>query len=250
MFVLRIENSFCSLMHLMAFQSVCSCGIGMKRTVAHDHVFLISVSFGKLNFYFCKGMDVLLTTERLVLRRFQSADLKSLFDLHNDPHVMRYINGGEQTPLESIEKTTLPLFMAYDSQVPEFGFWAAIHKDTKEFLGWFSFRCANKGCCHDVDMGYRLCKKAWGNGYATEGAKAMISKGFKDLGVKNIFATTYEDNLASERVMQKLNMELVKRFRYNPEDLKQNDTAHSNGQLWDGDDLEYKLSREDWQRGH
>ena len=152
-------------------------------------------------------MQVLLETERLVLRRFTQADVDCLFELDNDPDVMRFINGGTPTPRDIIQNDILPGFLHYDERFLGYGVWAAIEKATGGFLGWLSFRPA-EGTPGEVNLGYRFRRDAWGKGYATEGARALVRKGFSELGVQRVVATTYEDNLASRRVMEKLGMTL------------------------------------------
>lgn len=194
---------------------------------------------------------ILLETERLILRRFIQADADHLYDLDNDPDAMRYINGGTPTPRSVIDNDILPTFMRYDAQAPGFGFWAAVGKeaaDAGEFLGWFSLR-PSKDASGEAILGYRLRKAAWGKGYATEGARALIHKGFSEWGVRRVVATTYEDNLASRRVMEKLGMTLVRRFRITAQDIQASDTFYSTStEVWDGDDVEYALDRADWAR--
>lgn len=191
-------------------------------------------------------MHKLLETERLILRRFTAADVDFLFALDNDPEVMRYINGGIPTPREVIETQILPGFLRYDEWRPAFGFWAAQNKHTGEFLGWFCFRPKTEDP-HEVVLGYRFLRMAWGEGYATEGARAMIDKGFAELGVQRVVATTYEENVASRRVMEKLNMVFKRAFRLTPDDIAGSDTAYTApDDVWDGDDVEYILERTDW----
>lgn len=196
-------------------------------------------------------MPILLETERLILRRFTAADLDHLVALDNDPDVMRYINGGTPTPRVVIEHEILPVFLCYADRCPGFGFWAAVHRDSGEWLGWFSFRPASGGAGSDpgeVVLGYRLRKAAWGQGYATEGARALLQKGFEQWGVQRVMATTYEENRASRRVLEKLGMTLVRRFRLTPDEIAGSDTYHVESvEVWEGDDVEYAIERVEWQ---
>ena len=193
-------------------------------------------------------MKILLETERLILRRFTEADGEHLFDLDNDPEVMRFINGGTPIPRDVIQNDILPEFLHYDEGCRGCGFWAAIEKAGGDFLGWFSFR-PMAGAPDEVMLGYRLRRAVWGQGYATEGARALIRKGFTEWGMRRVVATTYEDNLASRRVMEKLGMTLVRTFRMTTEDLMNMDTYHVTSlEIWDGDDVEYALERAAWQR--
>jgi RimJ/RimL family protein N-acetyltransferase len=191
-------------------------------------------------------MHVLLETSRLVLRRFTPADADRLYELDNDPEVMRYINGGTPTPREVIQDAILPVFLRYDERTPGYGFWAAVEKASGDWIGWFSLR-PSTGAPGEAILGYRLRRAAWGNGYAIEGARALIDVGFAELGVRRVVATTYEDNVASRRVMEKLGMTLVRRFRITEEDIVRADTYHATSvEPWEGDDVEYALERVDW----
>jgi RimJ/RimL family protein N-acetyltransferase len=188
-------------------------------------------------------MQILMKTERLVLRRFTPADLDHLYALDNDPEVMRYINGGTPTPREIIEREMLPTFLHYEEHQPGIGFWAAVEEASGAWLGWFSFRWSGAAPGSAV-LGYRLCRAAWGQGYATEGARALIQKGFEEWGVERVVATTYQENHASRRVLEKLGMVLVRRFRITAQEIAQSDTYHASSlDVWEGDDLEYALDR-------
>lgn len=192
-----------------------------------------------------------LTTERLILRRFESGDAERLVELDGDPAVLRWINGGLPTPRSVVESRILPLFCTYDENLPLHGFWAAESGAdprfaTGVFLGWFAFRATEEGP-HHVSLGFRLSRTAWGRGYATEGARFLIESGFAHAGVRRVIATTYERNLASRRVLEKLGMRLERTFRYTEADLDGTDTvAVQDGVVWDGSDLEYALERADW----
>src|SRR5207302_7574479 len=171
-------------------------------------------------------MQVFLETERLVLRRFNEADVDHLVDLDSDPEVMRFLTGGTPTPREVIQNDILPAFLRSYERFPGFGVWAATEKASGEFLGWFSFRPKDAASPDNVALGYRLRQAVWGRGYATEGSRALIRKGFTELGVQRVFATTYQDNLASRRVMEKAGLTLVRTFRLSPTDLLAQDTMH------------------------
>ena len=195
------------------------------------------------------AMQILLSTERLVLRRFTADDIDDLFALDNDPAVMRFLNGGTPTPRDVIERDFLPLILGYYARFTGYGFWAAIEKTAGAFLGWFSVRPRDERQPDVVELGYRLNRAAWGRGYATEGARALIDHGFTSLGMERIYATTYQDNLASRRVMEKVGMTFVRSYRLTSADLAAKDSFHSPSvEVWDGDDVEYLLTKADWDR--
>jgi RimJ/RimL family protein N-acetyltransferase len=189
-------------------------------------------------------MTVLLETARLRLRSFAPTDADDLFDLDADPEVMRFLTGGAPTPRRVIEEEILPRFLRRDERFPGFGFWAAMERSSGEFVGWFSLRPTDEASVRELELGYRLRRAVWGRGYATEGARALLGIAFAGPAVGRVVATTYEDNLASRRVLEKLGFALVRRFRATADDLARAGTYDASAaELWDGDDVEYALTR-------
>jgi RimJ/RimL family protein N-acetyltransferase len=194
-------------------------------------------------------MEIVLETERLILRRFTEDDVDNLVALDSDPEVMRYLNGGIATPRELVEREILPRFLSYYVRYEDFGVWAALEKSRGTFIGWFSLRPPDEGRRDEMELGYRLRRSAWGQGYATEGARALIRKGFTELGVQTVIATTYEQNTSSRRVMEKVGMRLVRRHRPTLDELTSETSNHlSADSVWDGDEVEYALTEADWER--
>jgi RimJ/RimL family protein N-acetyltransferase len=194
-------------------------------------------------------VEVLLETDRLILRRLTDADSDELVALDADPEVMRYLTGGRPTPREVIEREILPRFRSYGEYAPGFGYWAAVERRGSAFLGWFSLRPIADGHDDEVELGYRLRRAVWGQGYASEGARALVRKAFVDLGVRRVVATTYEENAASRRVMEKAGLRLVRRFRLTIADLQTAATFDASSvELFDGYDVEYALDKDEWER--
>ncbi len=192
-------------------------------------------------------MDVFLETERVLLRRFTEADADNLAALDDDPEVMRYLTGGPPTPRDVIEREILPAYLRYYERGDRYGYWAAIEKATGDFLGWFHFRPGEGAGPGEVELGYRLRRVAWGKGYGTEVSRALIRKGFTELGVQRVVASTYEHNVASRRVMEKAGMTLVRTYRLTPEELRE-EFGIEDPKLFDGDEVEYALEKADWER--
>jgi RimJ/RimL family protein N-acetyltransferase len=184
-------------------------------------------------------MDVFLETDRLMLRRFTPADADYLVELDSDPDVMHFITGGRLTPRDEIETDVLPTFLSYYERFAGYGFWAAIEKSTGDFLGWFHFRPPEGAAPGDVELGYRLRRAAWGQGYGTEGSRALIRKGFTELGVQRVLAETMAVHTASRRVMEKAGLSLTRSFRQPwPYVIKGDEYG----------DVEYSLTRAEWER--
>jgi RimJ/RimL family protein N-acetyltransferase len=149
--------------------------------------------------------SVYLESERLILREFTPDDVDNLVELDSDPEVMRYLTDGEPSAREYIETQSIPRILDWYRRKPGFGFWAAIEKSTGEFIGWFHFRPDARNEA-DTELGYRLKRSAWSKGYATEMSRALIEKGFRELGVTRVTARTLLANQASQKVMRKLGM--------------------------------------------
>ncbi len=184
-------------------------------------------------------MRVFLETERMLLRQFTPADVDLLVELDSDPEVMQHITGGLPTSRTEVETEVLPAFLGYYERAAGYGFWAAIEKSTGDFLGWFHFRPGEGHHADEPELGYRLRRAAWGKGYAVEGSRALIDKGFEEFGVRRVVAETMVVHTASRRVMEKCGLSVARTFH----------------QEWpyriEGDehgDVQYALTREEWER--
>lgn len=156
--------------------------------------------------------SVVLETERLVLRQFTMCDVERLAELDADPDVMRFITGGLATSREDITRDVLPRFMAWYGRPGGYGCWAAEQKSAGDFLGWFRFHPRRNGPPGEIALGFRLRRVAWGKGYATEGSRALLRKGFTELDAQRVVAETMAVNLASRRVLEKAGLSLVRIF--------------------------------------
>ena len=155
----------------------------------------------------------LLRTERLRLRGLAPSDAVRLHALDADPEVMRYVSKGAPTPLVRIEEEILPHWLGYYARYEHLGFWAAERLATGTFIGWFHLRPYG-GDETRPELGYRIARAAWGQGLATEGARALVARAFEAGGYPRVVATTLEANLASRRVLERCGFTIARRFRY------------------------------------
>src|SRR5262249_12703929 len=140
-------------------------------------------------------------TGRLALRRFTAADAANLLSLDGDPLVMRYLERGTKS-LAQIRDEGLPPLARCHLPHPGVGPGAAEARRGAAFLGWFGLRPVTPtgdamvrwpdadGPAGVAELGYRLRRSAWGHGYATEGARALVRLAFTELGAREIVATT------------------------------------------------------------
>lgn len=184
------------------------------------------------------GPVILLETRRLRLRRIVPGDLDRLVELDADPEVMRYISFGEPTPRERYEQVILPRLLAFYSAHPLLGYWIAETRDDDGFAGWFHLR-PDRYDAGEQELGYRLCRAAWGRGLATEGGRALVAHGFGPVGADKISARTLVVNQGSRRVMEKCGLGWERDFEW-PEDVMPGRSAAERA------GVKYSLTRRQW----
>ena len=147
-----------------------------------------------------KATGRLLDTKRLRLREFRAADVDALYRLNSDRRVMRYIGNGSIDTRDMAERA-VTRSMKYYSNYPGLGVWPAEERGSGAFVGWFCLKYVPATV--EVEVGYRLAREAWGQGYASEGARAIVRYAFDKVGLDRIIGLTHPDNGASQRVLQK-----------------------------------------------
>jgi ribosomal-protein-alanine N-acetyltransferase len=145
-------------------------------------------------------MERILETERLYLRQFTLADAGMLYEMHRDPAITKYT--GDPIPWNSVGLVEQIL---KDVLLPQYknniGRWATHLKEDDTFIGW----CGLKDVGGEVDLGYRFIQKYWGNGYATEAAKAVLQYGI-DNNIKKIVGCASIENKASVNILKKIGL--------------------------------------------
>jgi ribosomal-protein-alanine N-acetyltransferase len=142
-----------------------------------------------------------LHTERLRLRPFTASDADALFALHSNAHVLRYWDAPPWS-----ERSRAERFIAACRQIAEEGGGARLAVDRgpgEAFLGWCGVTRYNPDF-RSASLGYCLDEPAWGHGYATEAAGALLQWSFDTLDLNRVQAETDTRNGASARVLEKL----------------------------------------------
>lgn len=173
---------------------------------------------------------IALQTKNLTLTPCSPTDRDDFVALEQDPEVMRFLNGGlaVEPGLEPAEASFLM------PRGTETYVWTARHRLTGEFVGWFCLWPEGEGT---AELGYRLRRSAWGQGLASEGARALIGRGFEVDGYGRIVACTMVVNLASRRVMEKAGLRHVRTVPFvGPERY----AGCEEGEVW------YEVLRTDW----
>jgi RimJ/RimL family protein N-acetyltransferase len=144
-------------------------------------------------------------TERLLLRKLQKDDVDLIVKLNSDPDVMKYI--GEPDP--SIENAQKYVNKRVDGYLDKdgLGIFVAETKTTGEIIGWFCLKYIDD--TEEVEIGFRLHKKYWNMGFATEGATCLTDFGFNELKLSEIVGIALPENKASQHVLIKIGLEYI-----------------------------------------
>lgn len=175
-------------------------------------------------------MTIFAETNRTILREITIKDLDDFFELDSDPEVHRYL--GTQ-PIKSKDQIVDMINYIRQQYVDNgVGRWAVVDKSTNRFIGWTGLKLVKDQINNQTnyyDLGYRLIRRYWGHGYATETALASLSYGFDKLNLNEIIATVNCENVASNHVVSKIGFTLYETFYLH--ELKHN---------W------YKINKNDW----
>jgi RimJ/RimL family protein N-acetyltransferase len=145
-----------------------------------------------------------LTTERLLLRQWKDSDHEPFAAMNADPEVMRYF------PAPATRAESDALIARTEAAFAErgYGLWAVEVRETGQFIG-FTGLAVPRFEAHftpAVEIGWRLAKDAWGNGYATEAARASLAYAFGPAGLTELVSFTTATNQPSRRVMERIGM--------------------------------------------
>ena len=159
-------------------------------------------------------MNLLLETERLILRPLELSDADSLFGLNKNPNVHKYL---WQKPEEVIDES-IKVIEYVNRQYSEnnIGRFATILKETNEFIGWTGIKFVNdhieNGNTNFYDYGYRLNEKFWNKGFETEASVFWLDYGFNQMKIDKMNAYTHAENGASNHILKKVGMQLMEDY--------------------------------------
>jgi ribosomal-protein-alanine N-acetyltransferase len=160
-------------------------------------------------------METIIETERLLIREILPTDESGMFELDSDPLVHRFVG---RKPVSEIEESR-QVIQRIRGQYVDYGIgrWAMVEKGTNAFIGWTGFKYITEEINDHSgyhDLGYRLCRRFWGKGYATESAKACRDHAFEKLGLQKIYAMAHVENAESLHVLEKTGLKVTGSFVY------------------------------------
>jgi ribosomal-protein-alanine N-acetyltransferase len=146
-------------------------------------------------------MAVILETPRLLLRTWTLADVADAFEIWGNSEVMRFVG----PPLPSVQATVGVLERAIAAQEAHgVSLWAVIEKVSQGIIGCCGFHMLS--CCHgesEFELAYHFKPAHWHRGYASEAVRACLQHGFEKLNARRIVASTYPQNEASWRMLER-----------------------------------------------
>lgn len=145
-----------------------------------------------------------LHTPRLLLRPWRDSDLQPFAAMNADPRVRRWFPGTLTREESDAQAARLQAHIARNG----FGFWAVELSEEAAFIGFVGLQHVDFPAVFApaVEAGWRLGRAYWGQGYATEAARAALDDGFHRLGLNEIVSFAVAGNLPSQRVMQRIGM--------------------------------------------
>lgn len=155
-------------------------------------------------------------TQRCIIREMLPQDIDGMFALDANPKVHTYLGN---KPIKTVAEAQANVNSIRTQYIERgIGRWAVIEKSSGNFIGWTGFRVNSDYVINgkeDVfDIGYRFIESVWGKGYATETALACLEYGFKHLVYNPIYGAADIDNVASNKILQKIGMHFENTFEF------------------------------------
>jgi RimJ/RimL family protein N-acetyltransferase len=179
-----------------------------------------------------------LRTERLLLRDWRAADRPPFAALNADADVVEFLGGARDRAASDALVDAIAAHWVEHG----FGLWAVERLEDGQFLG-FTGLSRPTFVAHftpAVEVGWRLARRAWGHGYATEAARASIAFGFETVGLDEIVSFTVPANTRSRAVMKRIGMTREASDDFDHPRLREGDSLRRH--------VMYRLTRDDWRR--
>ena len=158
-------------------------------------------------------MNLVLETDRLLLREMKMSDAEKLYEMECNPNVHKYL---WNKPITSIEEVYEYIELVRDQYVKnEIGRFVVIEKESNEIMGWAGLKYKNEMVNNKVnfyDIGYRLNEKFLGKGYSSEASFAWLDYGFNVLKINVMQAAAHADNIGSNKILEKIGLKMTENY--------------------------------------
>lgn len=151
-------------------------------------------------------MNLIIETDRLILREMRFDDATALFEMDNNPNVHKYLWQKPYLTIAEINNYIDNIRKQYEKN--NIGRFSTILKETGELIGWTGIKYIDdhieSGNENFYDYGYRLNEKFWNKGFATEASEAWLDYGFTQMKIDKMNAYTHAENGASNHILRKV----------------------------------------------
>jgi len=151
-----------------------------------------------------------IATERLVLHPFSEQDVDPLFDILQQPGILRYFPRTGRPPREIAARVVARQLAHWEEH--GYGWWAVEYCAEPGLLGWAGLTYLPE--TGETEVAYLLRQEVWRRGLATEAAKASLRFGFEQFAFPFIIGITHPENIASQRVLEKSGLHFVEKAVY------------------------------------
>jgi [ribosomal protein S5]-alanine N-acetyltransferase len=162
-------------------------------------------------------MEIVIETERLILRKFTVDDAAFMLEILNTPTWLRFIGDRNVRTLEEAENYLLNGNIRSYREYG-FGFYVVVIKETQELIGICGI--VKREGLEDVDIGFAFFQKFMGKGYGYESASAVLNYALNDLKIKRIVAIVDPENVVSIALIKKIGMQFEKMIQLSQKDIE------------------------------
>ncbi|HEY4629138.1 MAG TPA: GNAT family N-acetyltransferase [Flavobacterium sp.] len=158
-------------------------------------------------------MNLILETDRLILREMLLSDAEALFEMDSNPKVHQYLWNKPLTDISEVYQYIKKVRNQYLEN--NIGRFVVVLKESNELIGWAGLKYNTEivnNKVHFYDIGYRLNEKFWGKGYASEASFAWLEYGFMVMKINVMEAAAHTDNIASNRILQKIGLKMTEKY--------------------------------------
>ncbi len=149
-------------------------------------------------------------TAQLTLRPFTLQDAEPLHQILSIPRVLEYFPSSDPPDLERVQNLVQRQIDHWGEH--DYGWWAVEHNGEGELIGWSGLQYLPE--TDEIEIGYLLSKPYWGKGLATESAIAGLDYGFNSLGTEKIIGIVHPENVASQKVLEKIGFRFQEQAEY------------------------------------
>lgn len=162
-------------------------------------------------------MEIVIETERLILRKFMVDDASFILKLLNTPSWLRFIGDRNVHNVEEAEQFLLNGYLkSYETH--GFGFYAAIEKSTQNPIGMCGL--VKRNTLEDVDIGFAFMPEFMGKGYGFEAASATLNYAENVLKLEKVIAIVDPENAVSIALIKKIGLQFERLVRLSADDIE------------------------------